>query len=90
MDDDITGIKEDLKRVADQEGDVLCRAALRHIEALEAKLAEADDFIVAQAKDHNSNNIRLAEMAHSVRVLQAKLSSAVDHRRTDRPQGEVT
>ena len=77
MKDGITGIKEDLKRAANEEGDVLCRAALRHIEALEAELERADDLISAQAKDHNSNNIRLAEIAHSVRVLKAKLSSAV-------------
>lgn len=59
------------------EARTLVPAMADRIEELEAKLAEADDFIVAQAKDHNSNNIRLAEMAHRVRELQAKLSSAV-------------
>lgn len=55
----------------------LVPAMADRIEELEASLAEADDFIAAQAKDHNSNNIRLAEMAHSVKMLQAKLVSAV-------------
>lgn len=39
MSDDLEDVKADLKRIGDEEGDVLCRAALREIEALEADLA---------------------------------------------------
>ena len=42
MTEDLKDVKEDLARVADVDGDVLCRAALREIEELEAKLAEAE------------------------------------------------
>ena len=42
MTEDLRDVKEDLARVADVDGDVLCRAALREIEELEAKLAEAE------------------------------------------------
>ena len=39
---EIDGVKEDLRQVADKEGDILSRAALRHIEALEAKLEKSE------------------------------------------------
>ena len=42
MTEDLRDVKEDLARVADVDGDVLCRAALREIEELEAKLKESE------------------------------------------------
>jgi hypothetical protein len=42
MTEDLRDVKEDLARVADVDGDILCRAALREIKELEAKLAEAE------------------------------------------------
>jgi flagellar motility protein MotE (MotC chaperone) len=39
---EIDGVKEDLRQVADKEGDILSRAALRHIEELEAKLEKSE------------------------------------------------
>lgn len=38
--------------------------AARAITTLRAQLAEADELIEAQAKDHASNNIRLAETSY--------------------------
>jgi len=48
-------------------------AAADRIEALVKQLAEADALIEAQAKDHASNNIRLAETAHRAERLEAAL-----------------
>ena len=42
MTEDLRDVKGDLARVADVDGDVLCRVALREIEELEAKLSEAE------------------------------------------------
>jgi hypothetical protein len=42
MTEDLKDVKADLARVADVDGDILFRAALREIEELEAKLAEAE------------------------------------------------
>jgi hypothetical protein len=39
MKNDLKDVKADLRRIADEEGDVLCRAALKEIEALEAENA---------------------------------------------------
>lgn len=47
--------------------------AADRIEALVKQLAEADALIEAQAKDHASNNIRLAETAHRAERLEAAL-----------------
>ena len=47
---EIDGVKEDLRQVADREGDILCRAALRHIEALEAKLDVLEALIMDVVK----------------------------------------
>lgn len=45
------------------------------IDALVKQLAEADAVIEAQAKDHASNNIRLAETAHRAERLEAAIKA---------------
>lgn len=53
------------------------KQAADRIEALVKQLAEADALIEAQAKDHASNNIRLAETAYRAERLEAALRELV-------------
>ena len=49
--DDIEDIKADLRRIGEAEGDVLCRAALKVIEELEAERANLRDALAYYADD---------------------------------------
>ena len=103
MEDEITGIKEDLRRAADEEGDVLCRAALRHIEALEATLEMARGLTMAVG--NHKSKIRpdnrpfhllidgeLAGMFHSERQAKAARTAvrvAMEYRGRDVPDMQI-
>lgn len=50
-------------------------SALEIITTLRAQLAEADALIEAQAKDHASNNIRLAETSYRAERAEAALAA---------------
>lgn len=85
MSDDLKDVKADLARVAEADGDVLCRAALREIEALERLTRgqaeqleiQGNRLSILSSAGHKQAD-RIEELERDLAIAQASNDAAIE------------